>query len=182
MPILSAAPLVIIAQAVTSTPPAVVYAPPPAPPPAPGPGSPYYAEQRANREATLRRRCYSETAIRMILADQDAAQAPNPDDRARERALLTELSTAADAEPLDLDRLQAAHAAWRGFQAKLELRREQRSFELLRRLPPADRVLYARGFALYQRFPPRQAPTCEVKGRASVPGKAPSLPPLPARK
>jgi hypothetical protein len=181
MPILSTAPLVIVAQAVASTAPAVVYSPPPAPPPAPGPGSPYYEEQRANREASLRRRCYSEAAIKMMLADQDAAQAPNPADRARERAILTELSMAADTEPVDLDRLLAAHAAWREFQAELELRREQRIFELLRRLPPADRALYARGFALYQRFPPRREPTCEAS-RARVSDTEHPLPPLRNRK
>jgi hypothetical protein len=181
---LSAAPLVIIAQAAApTTPPVAVYVPPPAPPPDIAVMAATNATQRALYEASLRRRCYSEAAIKLILEDNVAALAASRAMQDRQRAVLTELSVAADATPFDLARLEAARKTWRKLEAQLEEERDRRQFQLLRRLSPPDQAIYARQFAIYMAFPPRRYPTCEAKGEGQPYAPPPvRLPPLPKKK
>lgn len=74
-----------------------------------------------------------------------------------------ELGEAAYTAPIDIGRLERAARARDEYQAAQldELRR--RNIATMHKLPPKDRIIFARGFAVYR--PERPAPTCAANDR-----------------
>lgn len=186
MPILAAAPLLIIAQAVASTPPVAVRVPPPRPTLAPAGTSPQHDQVRARREEELRRECYSEEGIKAILAREEKSARFDPRSNEQVRGLAAELHAAVVAEPLDIPRLEAAEAKYRAFwldtYAKVAADNDRQRFELLRRLPPEDRSRYAKStFGLgADLLPGHVRPSCHVDGQAQLPVAPPPIKIAPA--
>lgn len=118
------------------------------PPPSPPWG---HAEQVAN---DLRRACVSEAGVAIAMKDwlegQEAAKAQQADVAKIDR----ELGEAANTAPIDIDRVDQAAQARNANQAQRSAELTRRSVATLRRLPPKDRVIYARRLTGYRSSEP----------------------------
>lgn len=145
-----ALPLVVLAQLalppLPEAPARPVFVPAPAPSPPPGPGTELYEAQRSTRERELRRECYSEAGIRLIMEHWVRARTMAPETRAAIEAAELELAEAAYAEPIDIDRLERAIHARTLVQTEVEIGRADERVTLLRSLPAADQAIYVKGF------------------------------------
>jgi hypothetical protein len=161
-------PLIALAQATSppSLPPLAqapakpVFAPTPVPPPPPAPGTEAYERQRAGEARRLREACYSEAAIELIMIHEERMRAVPPEAKAADAAALTELGEAAYTMPLDIDRLERAVQERARLQAEDQARWQEARLALLRKLPPADQVIYAQGFSVLKPWPPLPPRTC----------------------
>jgi len=110
----------------------------------------------------LRQSCLSEPGIRTVIEAQDRARAAAlalPDQRGIDR----ELSEAANAVPVDLDRLERALAARERDQSARRTLWDRETIALLRRLSPGDRGIHARRLSPMTAWPP--PPSCAPERR-----------------
>lgn len=114
------------------------------PPPSPAWGR---VEQVAN---DLRRACISEAGVGIAMKDwvegQEAAKAQEAENVRIER----ELGEAAYTAPIDINRLDQAAQARNANQAQRLADSTRRAIATLRRLSPADRVIYAHRLSIYR--------------------------------
>lgn len=134
------------------------FMPPPAPPAAAAPGTAIFQRQQQQLENQLRQSCLSEDGIRIAMEHWARLQ-----DRTTERVKLSDqlqrdIATAAYATPVDLQALEAALTAQAEAQIAQEQIRLEDAIQLLRRLSPEDRAIYARRHTWMQ--PTTPAPVC----------------------
>jgi len=127
------------------------------PPPSPPWGR---AEQVAD---SLRRACISEAGVGIAMKDwvegQEAAKVQEAENRSIER----ELGEAAYTAPIDIDRLDRAAQARNANQAQRLADSTRRAIATLRRLSPADRIIYAQRLSIYR--PDGPVRTCPGNAR-----------------
>jgi hypothetical protein len=134
-----------------------VLAPSPAPPAPPRSGTWVSERDRAYRADRLRQKCLSERGIRLILDSQDQSTAEAvARSSVDERPIYQELGEAANAVPLDLQRLERALASRAAYQAAQQERFNREAIALLRRLSPGDRAIYAEELSPMRAYPARQ--------------------------
>ena len=147
-------------SAAAARPPRLLPAPAPSAPPRPGTAG--YAHERETRERRLRQSCLSEPGIRTVIEAVDrrrVAMLALPDQREVDR----ELSEAANAAPVDLDRLERALAARERDQIARRALWDRETVALLRRLSPDDRAIHARQLSPMTAWPP--PPSCAPERR-----------------
>jgi len=156
--------LVVLAQLAPSShtaqsaPARRVLTPPPAPPLPPGPGMRGYEEIRARRADQLRELCISDQGIRTIMDSDERARSAGMASIEEGHSINQELGEAANADPVDVERLGRALAARSAYQAAQAERRDREAVSLLRQLSPQDRAIYALQFTLMRAYPLR--PPC----------------------
>lgn len=110
----------------------------------------------------MRETCLSEPGIRTVIEAEErrrTAMLALPDQQGINR----ELSEAATAVPVDLDRLERALAAREHDQTTRRTLWDRDTIALLRRLSPDDRVIHARQLSPMTIWPP--PPTCAPERR-----------------
>ncbi len=127
------------------------------PPPAPAWGR---AEEVANG---FRRTCLSEKGVAIALKGWAEGQAAAKAQQSEHVRIERELSEAAYASPIDLDRLERAAQARNTDQARYIAENTRSEIATLRRLSPEDRLIYARNLATYR--PEAIVRTCSVNQR-----------------
>jgi uncharacterized membrane protein len=132
----------------------IVPLPTPAPP-APHPA--WIAEARDRYVESLRSKCMSERGIAAVIEIWWPAHQPDPALFRRERDLRDELFQAANADPVDLPRLERALTASEGLQTEVRDRVVADHVRILRSLEGSDRAVYARTLSLMQAAQPPKA-------------------------
>jgi hypothetical protein len=135
--------------------------PPPSPPGLPRPGTEWFDRERANYIERLRRDCMSERGIAIAVESWARWHATSDARTRREHAARQELGEAALTAPIDLERLERALAADADNQLQWRREHNANAMAVMRRLSPADRVVYARRLTVMM---PAVAPrTCPAR-------------------
>jgi hypothetical protein len=145
--------LPLLALAATAQPSVL---PPPAPPPPAAYASELFERERANLVENLREACMSEEGIAVAVGswarDRKEGQGRGPIGN----ALRDEIGRVALTAPIDPDRLQRALEAEDRQQAHWRTAYLKRQMDVLRRLSPEDRVVFARRMTIMSpAVPPR---------------------------
>lgn len=146
-----AAVLYLLAQA--------AFGPPPSAPAMAAPGSEVYQREQRNYEEQLRQSCLSEDGIRLVIeswASNRARAASNPVSVDR---LQYDIAMAAYAEPINMAQLEQAIKANAKMRSEAETIAAENGIQLLRRLSPHDRAIFARRFTWMQ--PSNPPPDCK---------------------
>jgi hypothetical protein len=151
------APLLALAAAAQ---PSVL--PPPAPPPPAAYGTELFERERANLVEDLRQACMSEKGIAVAVDSWARGREEGQGGASIGNSLRDEVGRAALTAPIDPDRLQRALEAEDRQQAQWRTAYRQRQMDVLRRLSPEDRVIFARRMTIMSpAVPPR---TCRRRG------------------
>ena len=119
------------------------FVPPPGPPQL-APEGPVFEQRRAKYAEDLRRACLSEEGVSIAVEAWEQGQRQGPERASRQRAVDNEVGAAVFAQPIDIARVESALRARSNLQAQFSAERNDRSIEVLKRLSPEDRVIFAR--------------------------------------
>jgi hypothetical protein len=107
----------------------------------------------------LKRACMSDAGIAIAAASWGRWLAETEASRATSNAIETELGLAAYSTPIDVDRLERAARARDADQARRLVDSLTRSFDVMRKLSPNDRAIFARRLSVRQPMTPVK--TCQ---------------------
>ncbi|WP_447930022.1 hypothetical protein [Sphingopyxis fribergensis] len=126
------------------------FGPPPTAPAIAAPGSESFQREQRDYEDQLRQSCISENGIRLAVENWASNRARAANSPIKPDRLEYDIAEAAYAQPVDMARLERAIRASAKARSDDEMIRAENGIQLLRRLSPQDRAIYARRFTWMQ--------------------------------
>ena len=135
------------------------FAPPPTAPAIATPGSETFLLEQRNYETELRQACISANGVNLIVESWTRNRVRAASSPVKPYELEYDIAEAAYAQPVDIERLERAIRASAKTKSDREAENTDNEIQLLRRLSPPDRAIYARRFTWMR--PTSPAPACK---------------------